>query len=75
MRPTTVFALRLALRAQIAIWRSLRVIKGRFSTRIPRLAINLSTGIDKHLRIAVLCHSGIDTPIDRAAGRLPLQSR
>jgi hypothetical protein len=39
MRWTTNFVLRLALRAQIAIWRLLRKIKGRFLTRDPRLSI------------------------------------
>ena len=58
MHWTTISVLRFALRAQIAIWRLLRKIKGRFSARAPRLTINLSIefGVPQH--IAVLCRSG-----------------
>jgi hypothetical protein len=67
MRQTVILALQPALRPQIAIQRLLRAIKGRSSTRIPRLAIILSIEIDAHLRIAAFCRSKIDGSADRRA--------
>ncbi|HEX3474730.1 MAG TPA: hypothetical protein VHT91_06795 [Kofleriaceae bacterium] len=46
MRRTLILVLRLALRVQIAIWRLLRMIKRRFSTRFSKLAIYLSIKFD-----------------------------
>ena len=60
MRRTVILALRLALRAQIAIQRLLRTIKGRSSIRTPKFKITLSIEIDTSLRIAVFCRSKID---------------
>jgi hypothetical protein len=44
------------------------MIKGRFSARIPRLAIGLSIKIDASRYIAVLCRSGRDGSTERSPG-------
>ncbi len=75
MHGTSISFLRLASRAQIAIWRSPCRITWGFSTRIPRLAMILSIKINLSLCIAMLCRSGIDGPTDRRAGRPPSHSR